>query len=384
MSNVRFIAPAFAFLWISLTGCLFEEDPAPNRGSNEPVYEIIPVAGVTTKTLRSNDLAWTIDDPADSIVQDFRIPRSRAEFLAQIAAGLWTSAPDSNGKMIHTGVQYVKNSGTSDAKCWTPFLQDVIKYTQTNGFPDELVFALKAPNIKEISVEYKVNYSGWTKLKLGRDYGVLGGDSIRLTPALASPLLKSHHSLIGINLKILGKNFLSEGANTVSIRILQNGKPQHEKTISLHYVLVGVGVEESDSVGSPASKANKVFYRDSAWGSVEQKRTFVFLSTRYRLDSLDVRIQSDFSDTSRAYGVDSNLYKLPMGFSTGNPEGDGWSARRTEFGTLLELRISKSQFIKSELPNQNYRYVIIHGRMVLTPGFPPDNTSFKVRLPLSL
>lgn len=247
-----------------------------------------------------------------------------------------------------------------------------------------MAFAIKAPRISDIDVEYKVNSNGWSKLQFGRDFGVIGTDSVQFSPVLGTPILDSNYSLLGANLKVQGKNALFEGANKVSLRILQGGAIKATKTIDLNYLILGLGVQESDSMGAPAKSENMIFYRSGSWGDAIQKRTFVFLGTRQKLDSIDIRIQSGYGETAKAFGVDSNLLKLPMLGAEADVEEDGWRMRKIDLGTILEVRISKSLFTESILPNQNQRQVIIYGKIILTPGFPPDNTPFKIKLPISL
>lgn len=384
ITNHKLCTIAMLLIFISIQGCIFDERSDPANHTPPSEFDIVPLGGVTTKLVHSDTIDWAISDPQDSFFQEYRIPRSVAEFSAQIASGLWIKSIDHNGITVYAGRQFILNAGQNDSRCWKPFHGNTITYTQNNGFPDELAFAVKAPRIAEIDIEYKVNASSWYKLQPRRDFGILGTDSILFSPEIGSPVLESTYTLVGINLKTLGKTLILEGSNKVSVRVLQGKNTQATKTIDLNYSIVGIGVQESDSSGIPAKSEEMIFYKSGPWGNVEQKRTYIFISTRHELNNLDIRYQSVYGEKYEQSGVDSNLNRLPMLGANAREEDDGWRAHRIELGTILELRISKSQFVESTLPNTNERQVFIYGKIVLTPGFPPDDMPFKFKLPVNL
>ncbi|QQS06505.1 MAG: hypothetical protein IPK50_06305 [Fibrobacterota bacterium] len=371
-------------LSIALFGCTIDKsaDPAPDVPPS--AYDIIPLAGVTSKTIRSSELKWASQEPQDSVVQEFRVPRSQHEFDSQVASGLWALSLDSVGRRKYTGLQFILNTNSDRVRCWTPFFGETITFTQANGFPDELAFAFKAPKLAAFDVEYRVNHSNWSKLKKGRDFGILGVDSLHFRPTIGVPQLDSNLQLAGINLKISGKNFLQEGNNDVSLRIVQDTAVLLLKKFILRYSILGMGVRETDSTGLAEDTAKRIFYRNGPWGTQDQKRTFVLLSTSTMLDSFDVRTQRTYQESVGSVGLDSNLFQLPMIPSGSISTSDGWSIRRMPQGVLFEIRISKSLFVESRTLSENERKIVINGRMIVTPGFPPNNTSFKVVLPIRL
>ncbi|MBK9577492.1 MAG: hypothetical protein IPO40_10475 [Fibrobacteres bacterium] len=374
----------FLPLGIALSSCTLDKTSDPASEAPPPAYDIIPLAGVTTKAIRSSQAKWTIQDPQDSVFQEFRLPRSQQEFESQVTSGLWILSPESAGRAKYSGLQFSLRTNSDRATCWTPFFGQTITFTQANGFPEELAFAIKAPHLAVFDLEYRVNHSNWYPLKKGRDFGLLSTDSVRFPPAIGVPMLDSHHHLAGIHLSINGKNFLVEGDNIVSIRVLQDGKILTEKTVILKYLLLGFMFRETDSTGTAEDTASRIFYRNGPWGSQEQKRTFVLLSTRMRLDSFDLRVQRTYQEPVSEAGLDSSLYSLPMIPPNANSTSDGWIVRHTPLGALFEIRISKSLFVESKTAIENDRTIIINGQMIVTPGFAPNNTPFKVKLPIHL
>lgn len=361
-----------------IIGCEDSSTPAPP----EIRYEILPLAAVTTHPIHSDSLSWIPSAPRDSIVQLFRVPRGEQELSDQIARGIWTAATDSTGKRHLAGMQFANASGSNRYRQWTPFSGDLARFTQANGFPEELAFAFRVPTGQIVDIDYKVNYSSWHPLARGRDFGWLGFDSLAFQGTTVETRPGSTVGLLGLSLPVEGKNFLLEGANQIGLRIRVGDQVVLERAFQIDYRLVGATLFETDASDSAPDTSQAIFYRTRPWPATTVRTTYLHIQPSCPLDSLEIRIVS--RDTSpRTF---ENLPILRRMTTCAELVSDGWCYQDSGRISRIRIRLTGSEF-EPYRPNAYgwvYRAVEIRAVMVLDRNLPQVSPYLDATLPIYL
>lgn len=368
------LAKTLSLLGLSLGVSSCTDSTSPDVPPHPPAYDLIGVAGVRTER-----------SATDSTILAYRAPRSLGEFQAQVSAGLWSISVDSLGRRLYTAQHFTRISQNFQARCWAPFFNGTVTFTQANGSPEELVLALKAPSLDSVALEYKVAYSRWLSLRRGKDYEVLGLDSLRIASASVSPIPRDFRYLVGVSLLDSGRNFLSEGENSVFFRIRRGKDTLNQREFKVRYLILGLSMYESDSLGTQIEPSKGMFYRTSAWGSEELRSTHLFLGKGSRPEVQRIRVARSTSELGRRNpDTDSNMYILPKRTDCSTPQAEGWCLVPGTTGSLVRVTLARSLFGPIESPAESGRAIFLQGRFLVTPGFAPDDIPFYIQMPFGI
>lgn len=208
-----------------LFGC---ENPEESQPAAKQI-EIVGFAGIARSNTAAQgfkpNLPWITDS-----VNIYRVPRSPEELNHQVSLGYVRLDSASRGRNMYVSRLYLLNQ-------WWHFDNNTVLFDQRNGPPEEVALATNISCSDNLILSYRVNWTGWVPMVCGRDYGMMGLDSMRIDSfKIASPI-KSDWSLIGINLMKDKKNWILEGDNVLTIKVVKQNNDSALFSFRISYAI---------------------------------------------------------------------------------------------------------------------------------------------------